>query len=328
MSITIREVAQQAGVSIATVSRVLSGGGPVSEQTRRRIERVARELRYAPNQAARSLITSRTHTLGALLPDLFGEFFSEVLRSLDTAAQAAGHQLLVSSSHHDRTGVTRALQAMRGRVDGLVVMAPDLDAALLRDNLPADVRVVLLNTTVEGAPYDVLALANYDGARAALAHLAGRGHRRIAHVTGPLRNFDAAERRRGYADALAAHGLDADPALVVEGDFSDASGYAAVQRLVAGGAAFSALFAANDAMAVGAIGALREAGRAVPGDVAVVGFDDIPMARYFSPPLTSVRAPLAQMGADAVRQLLHPDAAPRHTVLPTELVVRASSEPS
>ena len=330
MSITIRDVARTAGVSVATVSRHYTGSGPVGEQARRRIEEAALNLRYVPHSGARSLITRRTDTLGALLPDIYGEFFSEVLSGLDQATQAAGFHLLVSSSHHDRPGLVRALHAMRGRVDGLVVMAPDFDAALLRDNLPPEVRLVLVNTHVAGFPS--VTFANYDGARAAMAHLADLGHRRVAFVAGPTPNQDAADGCRAYRDACAAHGLDTDEALIAPGDFSDASGFAAMHRLLALDAPPTAVFAANDAMALGALGALREAGRAVPGDVSVVGFDDIPMARYVTPPLTTVRAPLGQLARTAVARLLSPvvtgDGDTSAVVLPTELVVRASSGPA
>ncbi len=322
MSATIRDVARQAGVSTATVSRHYNRSGPVGTQARTRIEAAAQALRYVPHGAARSLITSRTQTLGALLPDIYGEFFSEVLRGLDSAAQQAGYNLLVSSSHHDRTGVERALRAMRGRVDGVVIMAPDLDAALLRDNVPADLRVVLAGCLADG--YPAVTMANYDGARAAMHHLVGLGHRRIGFICGPPGNHDADERLRAYRTTVREAGLDLDDALTVAGDFSDLSGYHAARHLAALPARPTAVFAANDAMAVAALSAFREAGLAVPNDVAVVGFDDIPMARYVTPPLTTVRTPLARMAQCAVDVLLN-DAVPvMRMALSTELVVRAS----
>jgi LacI family transcriptional regulator len=136
MKVTIRDVARVAGVSVATVSRVFNDSGPVNEETRRRIREVASELRYVPNSAARSLITSRTNTLGVLLPDLYGEFFSEVIRGIDQTAQEHDYHLLVSSSHNDKAEMETALRAMRGRVDGVIVMSPDIDAQVLAANLP------------------------------------------------------------------------------------------------------------------------------------------------------------------------------------------------
>lgn len=322
MNATIRDVAREAGVSTATVSRHYNRSGPVGTDAQRRIELAAQHLRYVPHGAARSLITRTTQTFGALLPDIYGEFFSEVLRGLDTATQRAGYHLLVSSSHHDRQGVERALRAMRGRVDGLVVMAPDLDAGLLRDNLPANLRVVLAGCLADG--YPAVTIANYDGAREAVRHLAALGHHRVAFICGPAGNHDADERLRAYRDTVAAHGLDPDEALTVPGDFSDLSGYRAAQALAALPARPTAVFAANDAMAVAALSAFREAGLSVPGDVAVVGFDDIPMARYVTPPLTTVRTPLARLATCAVDVLLNEAVPPVRMALSTELVVRAS----
>src|SRR5690606_31269009 len=156
MKVTIRDVAREAGVSVATVSRVFNRSGPVREPTRQRILEVADRLRYVPDSAARSLITRRTGTLGVLLPELYGEFFSEVIRGIDGAAQARGYHVLLSSSHANRGEIVTALRAMRGRVDGLVVMSPDIDAQGLRANLPESLPVVLLNCAVSGSAYDSL----------------------------------------------------------------------------------------------------------------------------------------------------------------------------
>jgi LacI family transcriptional regulator len=145
VSATIRDVAREAGVSVATVSRVFNNSGPVREDTRRRIDDVARRLRYIPNSAARTLSTRRTQTVGVVLPDLYGEFFSEVIRGIDQVVQESGWHLLVSSSHNERAEIEAALRAMRGRVDGLIVMSPDLDATTLSRNLPESLPVVLLN---------------------------------------------------------------------------------------------------------------------------------------------------------------------------------------
>ena len=203
MRVTIREVARAAGVSVATVSRVLNESGPVAGETRDRIRRVAGEMRYIPNGAARSLSMRRTGTLGVLLPDLYGEFFSEVIRGLDQAAQRARFHLLLSSSHNNRHDIEAALQAMRGRVDGLVVMSPHIDVAVLAANLPESLPAVMLNTPQSTSEFDTLSVDNFGGARAMVAHLVGHGHKRIAMVRGPEPNHDAEERVRGYRAALA-----------------------------------------------------------------------------------------------------------------------------
>lgn len=329
MRVTIREVARAAGVSVATVSRVLNESGPVAGETRDRIRRIAGELRYIPNGAARSLSMRRTGTLGVLLPDLYGEFFSEVIRGLDQAAQRARFHLLLSSSHNNRNDIEAALQAMRGRVDGLVVMSPHIDVAVLAANLPESLPAVMLNTAQATAEYDTLSVDNFGGARAMVAHLAGHGHRRIAMVRGPEPNHDAAERLRGYRAALADAGIAADAALEVEGDFTEEAGFRAVRRLLALDRRPTALFAANDSTAIGAMSALREAGAAVPREMAVAGFDDIPISRYLTPALSSVRVSISDLGARAMEQLVRAVEeenrhARIHQTLPTTLVIRDS----
>jgi LacI family transcriptional regulator len=329
MRATIRDVAREAGVSVATVSRVFNDSGPVNETTRRRIQDVARRLRYAPDSAARSLITRRTHTLGVLLPDLYGEFFSEVIRGIDQTAQASGYHLLVSSSHNERDEIEAALRTMRGRVDGLIVMTPDVDAQALVMNLPESHPVVLLNCSVDGAGWDTINVDNEGGARAMTRHLVELGHRDIAFVSGPARNVDAAERLHGFRVAMAEAGLAARTEFELPGEFTEASGYAAAHRALALAPRPSALFCANDSMAIGALSGLRDAGLRVPDEIAVVGFDDIPIARYMSPPLTTVHVAIGELGARAMRVLLDGVARKsqhvrRQETLPTTLVVRRS----
>ncbi len=256
----------------------------------------------APHGAARSLITSRTNTLGVLLPDLYGEFFSEVIRGIDQTAQRHGHHLLVSSSHDDRSAVETALRSMRGRVDGLIVMWPDLDQNAVPD-LPAGFPVVLLSAPIGPNGFDVITVANYDGAFAMVGHLLDLGHRRIAIIKGIEGNADAAERLRGYRGALTSAGLGS-AAIEVAGEFNEASGFRATQELLRYPVRPTAIFAANDSMAIGALSALRQAGLRVPEDMALAGFDDIPMARYLDPPLSSVHVDISALGEQATLRLL------------------------
>ncbi|HKI04406.1 MAG TPA: LacI family DNA-binding transcriptional regulator [Thermoanaerobaculia bacterium] len=333
MSSSIREVALKAGVSIATVSRVLNNTGPVAEETRGRILEAIDKLRYVPHGAARSLITRQTETAGVLLPDLYGEFFSEVIRGVDLAARRSGFHVLVSGFHSDRAEIEAVLRAMRGRVDGLIVLSPDVDAQTLQRNLPETLPVVLLNTPlhkpVAGAAFDAINVDNRGGAFAMVRHLAGLGHRRIAFLQGPAENADAQERLRGYRDALRSLGAEASPVLELKGDFSEESGYRAGRRLLALAPRPTAVFAANDSMAIGCLFALREAGVRVPGEVALAGFDDIPIARYITPSLSSVHVPIAEMGTRAMERLLHAVASKneherRQETVATTLVVRGS----
>lgn len=329
MSVTIKEVAREAGVSVATASRALNDKGPVRPETQRRVREVADRLRYVPHGAARSLITNRTSTVGVLLPDLYGEFFSEVIRGIDQTARGHGYHLLVSSSHNDRAEVEAAFRAMRGRVDGLVVMTPDLDAETIAANLPPSLPVVLLNTGVAGEGFDTITIDNFGGAYAMVRHLVELDHRRIAVIKGADRNLDASERLRGYRAAMRELGGEWTPELELPGDFTEASGYAAVQSLLNLRPRPTAVFASNDSMAIGALSALGEAGVSVPGDMALAGFDDIPIARYVTPPLTSVHVPITGLGALSMEVLLdalqHKDERERrHQTLATKLVVRAS----
>ncbi len=329
LSVTIREVARDAGVSIATASRALNRDDLVAPETRDRVRAAAARLHYTPHGGARSLITNRTHTIGVLLPDLYGEFFSEVMRGIDQTAQLEGYQCIVSSARHSGPTLEAALRAMRGRVDGLVLMSPEFTGELSRRALPAGFPVVLLNCPPSETPHNAINVENYEGAYSMVRHLASLGHQRIAILTGEAGNFDATERLRGYRAALADSGLPVLDELIVPGDFSEAAGAAGAQTLLRLQPRPTAIFAANDGMAIGALFALREAGLRVPDDIAIGGFDDIPMARYVEPALSSVHVDISALGERAtaalVSELRHPGrrALIRETAT-TTLVVRRS----
>jgi LacI family transcriptional regulator len=320
-AVTIRDVAARAGVSVATVSRVLNGKELVREETSAQVLEAARSLRYVPNVAARSLSIRRSQTIGIVLPEVHGEFFSEVIRGVDVAARRAGYHILVSGSHSDLSEMMEVIDAMRGRVDGLVIMAPDVKVDRLGDSVP----LVLLNSTDER--HDGITIDNYGGARAMMRHLASLGHQRIAFITGPPRNADARERLRGYRQAMRG-----SRTVEIRGDFTEAAGHAAAREIAAMNPRPTAIFAANDSMAIGALGALSEAGISVPREIAVAGFDDIPIARYVAPPLTTIGVDIAELGRRAFALLLdaiaHPNArAPRRERVGTNLVVRKSCGP-
>ena len=326
---TIRDVARAAGVSTATASRALHKSHLVAEDTRTMVRAAADRLHYSPHGAARSLITSRTHTIGVLLPDLYGEFFSEVIRGIDQSVQRVGYHCLLSSARHGGPPLEAALRAMRGRVDGLVLMSPEFSGELSRRTLPAGFPVILLNSAPAELPHGSLTVANFEGARSMVRHLAALGHRRIAILKGAEGNFDAAERLRGYRAALGEAGLEPAPELEIAGDFSEAAGDAGARALLQLAQRPTAIFATNDGMAIGALFALRDAGLRVPEDIAIGGFDDIPMARYVEPALTSVHGDISALGERAAARLLSalerggdPDLS-RET-MPTTLVVRRS----
>jgi LacI family transcriptional regulator len=326
---TIRDVARDAGVSIATVSRVFNDSSLVSEDTVVLVRKAAERLNYWPNGVARSLITNRTHALGVLLPDIYGEFFSDVIRGIDLAARKLGFHLLVSSSHADSDALTEAVRSMSGRVDGLIVMAPDVDAPNAVRGFATHCPVVLLNPGQEVDECDTISIANHDGAFEMVSHLIGLGHTRIAMVRGPARNLDAEQRRQGYHDALIAAGMTPSDDLELQGDFTEPSGYEAAMELVARQSRPTAVFVGNDHMAIGVMSALRESGLVVPDDLAVAGFDDISMARFTSPPLSTVRVNTVLLGERAVELLMRAKrranpGVQQHEVLPTSLAIRSS----
>jgi LacI family transcriptional regulator len=324
---TIRDVAQRADVSVASVSRVLNGAGPVTEATRQRVLEAVDALQYVPHSGARSLSTSRTNTVGVILPDLYGEFFSELIRGLDVAARALGYHLIVSSSHDDADEASSAIRSMRGRVDGLIVLSPHLGAANLASGLAGRTPVLLMNggAAADGRPSIVV--DNHGGAVAAVEHLIATGRRRIAHIAGPAGNLEAEARLAGYLDAMAAAGL---PTMVVDGAFTKASGQEAGELLASRSDRPDAVFAANDNMAVGALLAFQDAGLRVPEDVAMVGFDDIPLAGLVRPALTTLKIHIAETGRNALERLVRLIGSAADTaceVVRPELVVRASSNP-
>lgn len=330
--VTIKDVARRAGVSVATVSRVLNKSGPASPEATQRIHEAAASLHYVPHGGARSLITSKTSTIGVLLPDLYGGFFSEMIRGIDQTAQQHGYHLLLSGSHNRRSEMEAAMRAMRGRTDGVIAMSPHFDAATLVENLPPSLPVILLSCEGHDDEYQVIAIDNAGGAEAMVQHLLDLGHRRVAMVMGEEGHFDTAERLRGYRRALATAGIAVNPSYEAQGDFSEASGHRAVQRLLALDERPTAIFCANDSMAIGGLCAVHDAGLRVPEDVSVVGFDDIPLARYMSPPLCSVHVPVFEMGQRAVTRLIaalqgEPHSQRKHERLPTRLVLRASCAP-
>jgi LacI family transcriptional regulator len=326
-NVTIRDVAAGAGVSVATVSRVFNQKGPIREETVRRVMDVAGALRYIPHAGARSLSTRSTRTIGVVLPDLHGEFFSEVIRGIDLAAREEGFHLLLSGSHSDRDEMRAVVQAVRGLIDGLVVMSPDLDPGALVDELPRNIPVVLLNAKVKGHP--CITIDNAGGARAMVRHLVSLGHERIAFFCGPPNNADAEQRRRGYRMGLAEAGLTP---IEIEGTFTEESGYEAAKQFIRLSPRPTAAFSGNDSMAIGALSAFSENGLRVPQEVALVGFDDIPIARFLAPPLTTVKVPIADLGRRAFEILIHDtkdngardNGQQRNVKLDTKLVVRRS----
>jgi LacI family transcriptional regulator len=236
-----------------------------------------------------------------VLPDVHGEFFSEIVRGMELAARARGYMLLLSNMHDGTPRAEAAVRAMRGRVDGLLVMAPHLDRATLERALPSATPVVLINARPDVASHANLRLDNASGVEAVVSHFLSIGRTRVAHICGPAENHDAQERLAAFREAMARSAPDRE-LIIVSGDFSEDAGRDAVRDLIAREIGFDGVLAANDMMAIGALQALGEAGLRVPADVAVAGFDDVPVARHLG--LTTVRARVAELGERAVERLV------------------------
>jgi DNA-binding LacI/PurR family transcriptional regulator len=344
---TLEQVAALAGVSRATVSRVVNGSPRVRPEVRAQVERAVAKLGYVPNRAARSLVTRRADSIALVVSEPHSRFFSEpffagMVRGVSGALAETGVQLvllIVQDLPPDRPGGRPGGPSVgRGRLERYIV-GGHVDGVLLAslhgdDPLPATleragVPAVQVGRPPGAAPASYVDADNRGGAHKAVAHLAGRGRRRIATIAGPLDMSAGRDRLDGYREGLAAAGLDGDGELVEAGDFSEESGAAAMERLLARpGRPVDAVFAASDLMAAGALRALRGAGRRVPDDVAVVGFEDSAVARYTQPPLTTVRQPIEEMGRQATRLLLAEAAGGRgrmRLILDVDLVVREST---
>lgn len=330
MPITIADVATRAGVSKTTVSRVLNGKGEVHVRTADRVRAVINALGYVPSARAVGLARGRTRVVGMLVPALTWPWMGEVLQGAADVVEAEGYgMLLFTCTQGDESMRRFASQASAKSFDGLLVVEPEGTLDYITELHERGLPVILIDDRGHQPGFPSVRTTNESGARAAAAHLLAHGRKRPLVVTG-LRRFGCTrERLAGFADGYADAGLPIDPALVMEGDFTFECGRVAVERLLADGVPFDAVFAHNDLSAAGALQALRDAGRRVPEDVAVVGFDDLPLAGHTHPPLSSVRQPLREMGAAAARTLIaHLAGTPlphAPTVIPTTFTVRAST---
>jgi LacI family transcriptional regulator len=323
---TIADVARIAGVSIATVSRVLNGTTPVHNEKADRVRLAMEELQFVPRHAARVLASKRTNTIGLILSEISGAFFPPMLKGIESAAYEAGYELLIHSTKKE--GPSRRPLGEHN-TDGLLVFTDSLDHRELHRLYDINFPLVLLHQTPpDSMDIPVITIENKHGATTLTNHLIeAHGCRRIVFLRGPDGHEDSVWRERGYREALVTHKVKFDPRLIGAGEFDEEEGFYAIQKMLMNGIKFDAIFAGDDDSAIGAIRALKMAGRRVPQDMAVVGFDDVPFARYLSPALTTVRAPIEQVGREAVRQLvrqLNGEPANPLTLMRTELVIRES----
>lgn len=330
--ITLAHVAEEAGVSVMTVSRVVNDRAGVGPATRHRVRRAIDELGYRPNIVARGLKAQRSRTLGLLVPDITNPYFPSIVRGAEDVAFAAGYTVLLNNVIEDVEREARALQAFEDRrVEGVVACSPRLPEERLHDLLGRHAAAVVIN---RGAPAHVAGSVRVDheqGARLALRHLVAQGRTRLAVLAGPPTSYAGRERLQGLRSEGERHGLPLPEDHVVHGAPTLEGGLRAGRELLAMDVRLDGLVCFNDLVAAGALQALAEYGHAVPRDVAVVGYDDIPFARMFTPPLTTLHAPTYELGAHAMRMLLaRMDGRQRtvNLVLEPELVVRASTSPT
>jgi LacI family transcriptional regulator len=300
---TIRDVSKLAGVSVATVSRLLNKSGYVSQEAEKSILSAMRELDYSPNEVARSLAGKKSHTIALMVPDILNPYFPRIAKSVEREAEARGYNVLLCDSDHDPAKEERYFETLRRKkMDGIILASYSARPSGLKELLERDFPIVSVDNVFE-ADYPMLAVTadNRGGARLAVRHLAESGCRRIGHLRGPRGVYTADERYEGYKEELLQSGIF-EPDLIAQGDYSAEKAYSATLALLDLHPRIDGLFAGNDLMAAGALQALREAGRQVPGDVKVVGFDGLDMP-LLAQELSTISQPIDEMGATAVRQL-------------------------
>ncbi|WP_055525991.1 LacI family DNA-binding transcriptional regulator [Streptomyces graminilatus] len=337
---TLEEVAVRAGVGRGTVSRVINGSPRVSEATRTAVEAAVAELGYVPNTAARALAANRTDAIALVVPEpetrFFAEpYFSDMLRGVGSAISDTEMQLLLIFAGSDRERERLAQYLAAHRVDGVLLVSTHADDPLPDLLAQLEIPAVISGPRSEAETLTSVDADNYGGGRQAVEHLLSRGRRKIAHITGRLDVYGAQRRVDGYREALEAAGHEVDEALIEPGDFTEEGGRRAMAALLSRCPDLDAVFAGSDVTAAGARQVLREQGRRIPEDVALVGYDDSAIARHMDPPLTSVRQPIVEMGRAMIHLLLDEIADRRPTasrvlerrrlVLPTELMTRTSS---
>jgi LacI family transcriptional regulator len=324
---TISDVARLAGVSIATVSRVLNGSTPVVEQTAERVRAAVEELQFVPRTAARVLASRKTNTIGLLFSEINGAFFAHLLKGVEAQLRSAGFELLIYATQTEHLAKHKPLG--EHNTDGLLVFTASLAAKELRRLNRMNFPVVLMHQSPpDGMNIPVITIENKNGAEMLVTHLIEKhARRRIVFLQGPDGHEDSLWRERGYREALGSHGIAFDPALVAVGGFSEEQAFIAMQQLLLDGTEFDAVFSGDDDASIGVYRALKMANRSIPDDVSVVGFDDVQFSRYISPPLTTISAPIEEVGREAVRQLirlLNGEQAQSLTLMRTELVIRNS----
>ncbi len=326
---TIKEVAQEAGVSTATVSRVMSGRNGAGAQVKRRVLAVAERLRYQPNRSAQILRSRRRNLIGAVIPDLQNPFFTGIVRGVEEVLHAAGFTLFLANSDEVSSREENEIRALQAEgVSGLVLIPCNPGGDHYANILTAELPVVAVDRVPDGTEVDLVKTANADGARVAVSHLLSLGFREIAIINGPIDYAVASERLEGFHQAMRSVGAKVHRDWEQHEDFRIDGGYKAARRILDGNTRPRALFVTNYLMTLGALQAIHELKLRIPEDIAVVGFDDMPWAISLNPPLTAVGQPTTDLGRTAAQLLLerleHPERPFRKVILQPRLIVRAS----
>jgi len=331
MSSTIKEIAQEANVSIATVSRALNFDVRVTEETRGKILRISKELNYKPNLIARNFVKKTSYTIGLILPDISDEFFADIIRGVDEITYENGFYTMVASSHKHRT-LTDSIIAFSntGLVGGVILllsmMTDEIQIILNQTKIP----VVIIGGGKGDLKFDTVAIDNYQGAFNATEYLIKKKRfKKIAHITGPTENYDAFLRKKGFIDACKKNGVSINKSFIVDGNFTIDSGYHGFIQLYGLPEKPQAIFAANDMMALGCYDAANYFNVKIPDDISLIGFDDIFMSKYINPSLTTVRVQIEEVGKAAATLLLerlNNSNGKAHSLIkiPTELIIRNS----
>ncbi|MEW5958410.1 MAG: LacI family DNA-binding transcriptional regulator [Chloroflexota bacterium] len=330
MTVSIKDIAKVMNISYSTVSRALNDSPRVNPETRRRIQDKAAEMGYLPSAVARSLVTRRTHIIGLVVTTITDLFFAEVIHAIEETAVKYKYNVILANSNGKPEHEVEVIRALRERrVDGIILISPYSSKENPFTGTEIDLPVVAVNKFYQEYIGYSVGVDNHNSSREATQHLLDLGHRRIAHIAGLPEEWDSMERQKGYEQALQAGGLPVDPALIVRSDGRPKAGTEAMQQLLALPARPTAVFCYNDATALGAMRAAYAAGRRIPQDLSVVGFDDIDLARYFEPPLTTIAQPKREMGGKAVQMILNLLAGDKveDCMLPGRLIVRASTMP-
>ncbi len=329
-SINIKEIAKRANVSIATVSRALSGNNNVTKETRSKILKIAHELNYKPNLLARSFVKGKTNIIGLILPDISDEFFSEIIKSVDDTSYQDGYFTMVISSHGNRSLVESINTMMNSRiVDGLIVLLSSVNDEIKRTLSSHRIPVVAISGDTSIGNYDIITVDNYKSSRDVVNYLFKKGYKKIAYINGPSENSDAILRHKGFCDECKKLKLTINPAWILNGDFTLLGGEEATNQLLQNKERPEVIFAANDMMAVGCYNSLAKNGYKIPDDIGVIGFDDILISEYLTPPLTTIKVDTETLGKFATEKLIdriNGNDTSKHQVITanTELVIRKS----